>query len=130
MDMGETVKSILGNKTVLVAEDNRINAMVFTSFFEAWGANVVVVDNGEMAVQKALEINPDLVLMDVHMPVMDGIQAMGAIRKELPWVPIIAVSASLAYDEKNRSLQAGANEFILKPINSAKLQHAITASMK
>ncbi len=102
---------------ILVAEDERdIRALIaFTLQFA--GHEVVVVANGAEAVEKALEINPDLILMDVRMPRMTGYQACEALknRVETKDVPVIFLSAKGQESEIQEGLDAGAVDYILKP---------------
>jgi CheY-like chemotaxis protein len=104
---------------VLVAEDNLINQKIVRIMLQKAGCEVVAVDDGHKAVE-ALQANPfDLVLMDLHMPQLDGLQATRQIRafeSKVKEVPIIALTASAFTDDRDRCLAAGMNDFITKPI--------------
>jgi CheY-like chemotaxis protein len=106
--------SLLG-KTVLVAEDDEINAMVFELFVKEVGGHVIKVVDGNQAVVATLEKKPDLIFMDVHMPFFSGLEAIRSIRSKGIQCPIISLSASTRLNEKQNSLDAGANDFLVKP---------------
>ncbi len=112
---------------ILVAEDNSLNQKIATYLLSKNGAQVVLVSDGEEAV-KQLEANKfDLVLMDIQMPGMDGIQTTRHIRTELKSnIPIIALSASSYDDEYKECIEAGMNACIIKPIDIEKLSAIIT----
>jgi DNA-binding response OmpR family regulator len=102
---------------ILVAEDERDirDLIVFT--LQLAGFNVVEVPNGEEAVKKALEIKPDLILMDVRMPKMTGFEACKALKREEKTqdIPVIFLSAKGQENEINTGLDLGAEEYFLKP---------------
>ena len=103
---------------VLVAEDNEINQEVARALLERVGLVVTVAPNGAEAVRHARESSYDLVLLDVQMPVMDGLAAARAIRG-LPAgakVPIVALTASTFSEDRDACLAAGMNAFVAKPI--------------
>jgi CheY-like chemotaxis protein len=104
---------------VLVAEDNLINQKIVRIMLQKAGCEVLAVDDGHKAVE-AVQTNPfDLVLMDLHMPQLDGLQATRQIRaleSKVKEVPIIALTASAFTDDRDRCLAAGMNDFITKPI--------------
>ncbi|MFL6450526.1 MAG: response regulator [Bryobacteraceae bacterium] len=104
---------------VLVAEDNLINQKIVRIMLQKAGCEVLAVDDGNQAVE-AVQTNPiDLVLMDLHMPQLDGLQATRQIRDlqtDVKEVPIIALTASAFTDDRDRCLAAGMNDFITKPI--------------
>ena len=106
--------------SVLVAEDNVVNQMVFRSLFEQTEFNVEIVDNGQLAVERFKHARPDIVLLDMSMPVMGGLEAAQAIRQaEEPGglrVPIIAVSANVMDEDRRQCLLSGMDDFIPKPI--------------
>jgi len=117
---------LLSGYKILVAEDNSLNQKIATYLLSKNGADVTLVSDGEEAV-KALSTNDfDLVLMDIQMPGMDGIQATEHIRNELKsTVPIIALSASSYDDEYKACMEAGMNGCIVKPIDIEKLASII-----
>ncbi len=107
-------KSLPGIRILLV-EDNRINVLVARKFLEGWGARITVAENGREALDRLAEADFDLVLMDLHMPVMDGYTAIRQIREQGMSVPVIALTASLPaeVDKECRGLQI--DGFVLKP---------------
>jgi signal transduction histidine kinase/DNA-binding response OmpR family regulator len=105
--------------TVLVAEDNRFNQVLATRLFQRLGHEVEVAGDGRQAVERALAGGVDLVLMDVQMPVMDGLQATQRIR-ELEaagaHLPIVAATAHALVGDRERCLAAGMDDYVAKPI--------------
>lgn len=111
-----TDTSILKNLQVLVVDDNEMNRLVASTVLENHGIIVSEAVNGADAIRKLEKKNFDLVLMDLQMPVMDGLEASLKIRKELGLtVPIVALTASALNEESHRCLDAGMNDFIVKP---------------
>ena len=102
-------------KRILVAEDNDSNYMLMTyilkSHYEIFRAK-----NGVEAVEKAKAEAPDLILMDIKMPLMDGLEATRHIKAEVPDIPIIALTANAFDEDVQRSLQAGLNAHLSKPV--------------
>ncbi|WP_406564733.1 response regulator [Marinobacter nanhaiticus] len=125
-------ESLKGARLLLV-EDNKLNQMVATGFLESAGAEVYVVADGQLAVDK-LRSSPDgydLVLMDVQMPVLDGISATRIIRGQLQIdVPILAMSAGVLDTERQTCLRAGMNGFIGKPVDESELIHLVRAHLR
>lgn len=121
------VEMPLAGKTILVAEDDEINALVFELFAKELGCDVIKVTDGNQAVKATLEKNPDLIFMDVHMPFFSGLDAIRTIRGKGIECPIISLSASTRLNEKQNSLDAGANDFLVKP---AKRENITTLLLK
>lgn len=117
--------------SILLAEDNRINQRVATNLLSKMGHAVVVVENGNAAVQALADRSFDLVLMDIHMPVMDGLEATRVIRaregRSGMNTRIIAVTASATADDRAECLTAGMDGYISKPISRRELQAVIEA---
>ena len=110
----------LAGLRILLAEDNEINQQIAIELLESQGLLVEVVGNGQEAVNKVLlpdKLPYDMVLMDVHMPVMDGFAATKIIRNRYPALPIIAMTARAMQEEKERCFAAGMNDHIPKPID-------------
>ncbi|MCZ6680276.1 MAG: response regulator, partial [Candidatus Poribacteria bacterium] len=110
---------------VLLAEDNRINQALVVMMLENFGHHVVVANNGE-EVLALLEKEPaDIILMDVQMPRMDGIEATKAIRNKeqgtSTHIPIIAITANAMAGDREIFLNAGMDEYISKPIGEGVL---------
>jgi signal transduction histidine kinase/CheY-like chemotaxis protein/HPt (histidine-containing phosphotransfer) domain-containing protein len=105
---------------LLLAEDNELNRQLIKAMLEQAGHKVVVVNDGAEAVRIAIRNEFDAILMDVHMPEMDGYAATRAIRnatRHVPSLPIIALTASALPDEAERCLKAGMNAHVPKPVN-------------
>lgn len=105
----------LSGKKILIAEDDEVNAMVFGFFAEELGGEVLKATDGNEAVKIALEMKPDIIFMDVHMPYFSGIEAIKTIRFKNFKMPIISLSASTRLHEKQQSIDAGATDFLTKP---------------
>ncbi len=106
------------HKRILVVEDNKMNQLVATAMLRESGFSADTADNGEIAVQKVHENKYDLVLMDMQMPVMDGIAATRTIRANPDFrdMPIIAMTANVLSSDRDLCLKAGMNDFVGKPI--------------
>jgi PAS domain S-box-containing protein len=117
---------------VLVAEDNHVNQIVFEQILEGIDADYRIVCNGEEALAAWRASAPDLILMDVSMPVMNGLQATQAIRKaehdetgHKSRTPIIAVTAHAMGGDKERCLSAGMDDYLSKPVSPDRLEAII-----
>src|SRR5439155_14141107 len=109
---------------LLLAEDNELNRQLIRAMLEQAGHEVVSVNDGAEAVRIAVRNSFDAILMDVHMPEMDGYAATRAIREATqgtPALPIIGLTASAMSDETERCLEAGMNVHVPKPVNWAAL---------
>jgi signal transduction histidine kinase/BarA-like signal transduction histidine kinase len=105
-------------KRILIAEDNPVNVFVLNQFLHKWDIETQVAVNGAEVINKLTQQSFDLVLMDVHMPVKDGIEATREIRlMEARWrnIPIIAITASHEYQVKEEVIRSGMNDYIIKP---------------
>lgn len=102
---------------ILLAEDNLVNQQGFNDYLTLKGYEVVVAMNGAEALAQAQQFNPDLILMDVQMPVMNGLEAMRHLRTmpEFAATPIIALTALAMPGDRERCLEAGANDCVTKP---------------
>jgi len=112
---------------ILVAEDNPVNQKVAQAMLKKMGLGADVVANGVQAVDALQNIAYDLVLMDCHMPEMDGFEATRVIRQEgskaqNPGIPIIAMTAATMQGDREKCIQAGMNEFIAKPVQQKELE--------
>lgn len=103
---------------VLVCEDEKINQKLFKRLLLKQGHNVELAENGIQAIEKLKSMAFDLILMDIQMPIMDGLSALSVIRNELKSdVPVIAITAYALKGDREKFLAAGMNEYISKPIN-------------
>ncbi len=117
-ERAETIKDHLGVR-VLLAEDNRINALLAKSLLERSGCDVVCVSNGEEAFEAAKTAPYDIVFMDFHMPVMDGLESSRKIRSlggRFVHLPIIALTAAAMEEDRRECMAAGMDDFITKPL--------------
>jgi CheY-like chemotaxis protein len=125
-EISRKVKARFADKKILIAEDNEINAMVFSSFLEEWGCDVTVVINGAEAIAILQDASFDAVLMDIYMPVLNGNKATAKIREFNSTIPIISLTASTDDDEFRLSKEAGCNDFLLKPVSSTHLYQVLS----
>ena len=115
---------------VLLVEDHPINQKLATSLLERWGHRVTLADNGQLAVDAMRERKFDIVLMDMMMPVMDGLEATRRIRaaeteNSLPRTPIIAMTANAMQGDRESCLEVGMDDYLAKPIKSQELQQLL-----
>ncbi len=114
----DTMKGLAG-KRILVAEDNKINFFVANKFLESWGVIVKHVENGRLALDELSKNEYDLIIMDLHMPVMDGIEATRIIRsyedKKISQIPIVALTAAVMSEAHDKIENLAINDYVLKP---------------
>ena len=117
---------------VLLVEDNDINQMVATEILQDAGLVVDVADNGQIAVQMARATKYSIVLMDMQMPVMDGVTATVEIRKNAlcASLPIVAMTANAMQQDREKCLNAGMNDFLTKPIDPEALKEMLLKWIK
>jgi PAS domain S-box-containing protein len=104
---------------ILLAEDNEANINTLSPYLQAKGYRLKLARNGSQAIQMALEEGPEVILMDIQMPVMDGLEAIRQLRanQQFAGVPIIALTALAMPGDRERCLAAGANEYLSKPVS-------------
>ncbi|HIK14668.1 MAG TPA: PAS domain S-box protein [Leptolyngbyaceae cyanobacterium M33_DOE_097] len=109
---------------ILLAEDNQANIETYSNYLVNFGYQVIVATNGLEAVSLAKQHQPDLILMDIQMPVMDGLEATRQIRAipELSQTPLIALTALVMPGDREKCIEVGANEYIAKPV---RLRHLV-----
>lgn len=121
---------LLTGKNVLLVEDNEMNRLVVTTILEGYGVVLAEAVNGADAIARLKQQPFDLVLMDVQMPVMSGLEATTIIRNELKLnIPIIALTANAIKGESQRCLAAGMNDFVSKPFEEEELLGKITEQL-
>lgn len=103
-------------KTVLIVEDIELNIDLLAQLLED-DYNVLIAKDGAQGVQAAEQNHPDLVLMDISLPVMDGYEATRCIRKTFPTLPIIGLSAHAMQGDTEKALAAGCTDYLTKPID-------------
>ncbi|MEB3359338.1 MAG: PAS domain S-box protein [Synechococcales bacterium] len=108
---------------ILLVEDNEANIITISSYLEVKGYRVLLANNGQEAIDVAQAQHPDLILMDIQMPGMDGLEAIRHIRQDpaLTPTPIIALTALAMTGDRERCLAAGANEYLAKPVRLKQL---------
>jgi two-component system, sensor histidine kinase and response regulator len=118
---------------ILLAEDNLVNQKVAMGMLGKMGHKVTLAKNGLEALEQWRQSNFDLILMDVQMPEMNGLQATVQIRQEEATgahVPIVAMTASAMSEERDRCLGAGMDDFISKPVSYKLIEEMITATQR
>ena len=116
--------SVSGLK-VLVAEDNPTNRKVIEMLLKKLGIEVVIVDDGQQLLDCISSVDPDLVLMDCHMPVMDGFEATKLLRQRGLSVPVFALTAGVSTEERIECANIGMNEVLTKPVTLQSLENAL-----
>ena len=116
--------------TILIAEDNAVNRELLREILEASDYRVVEARNGQEALTRIEEAQPDLVLLDINMPIMDGFAVIRWVREHPKFrqLPVVAVTAYAMKEDRERMLNAGFNGYVAKPIESALLFKEITRS--
>ena len=122
--IGQSQTKKLISPLILLAEDNNANVRTFTSYLEAKGYRMLLAIDGQQAIAIAKSNPPDLILMDIQMPVMDGIEAIKQIRlnPDLVDIPIIALTALAMAGDREKCLAVGANEYLTKPVKLKSLE--------
>jgi PAS domain S-box-containing protein len=116
----------INDKRILLVEDNSLNRLLANTILTEYGAKVVEAENGAIAVALMRTETFDMVLMDIQMPVMDGIQATKIIRKEInKTIPILALTANAIKSQEEQFIKAGMNDLISKPYNEINLVNPI-----
>ncbi|OGA02856.1 MAG: histidine kinase [Betaproteobacteria bacterium RIFCSPLOWO2_02_FULL_62_17] len=105
--------------TILIVEDNENNMMLVRDVLEMKGYTVLGASTGKEGVRLAIERKPDLILMDIQLPDIDGITALAQIRVDgaARKIPVLAVSASVMPEEKQKIAASGFDDYITKPLN-------------
>jgi PAS domain S-box-containing protein len=136
VETGETAESYTGleGKKILVAEDNKINFFVVNKFLTGWGVKVTQAENGKLALEILEKEDFDLVLMDLHMPVMDGIEATRIIRKSedprISNIPVVALTAAIMSENHDKIEDLSINDYVLKPFKPRDLFEKILRNIK
>lgn len=119
----------LGGKRILLVEDNKLNVLVAKKILNAMHAKVDVAKDGAEALRMHTDREYDLLLMDLHMPVMDGFEATRIIRMQDKKTPIVAFSADAFADARRKATEAGMNDFISKPFDPGMLYEKIKENL-
>ena len=125
-------KPVVAPPTILLVEDNETNISTFSDYLQARGYRVQIARNGQEAMDRLAEATPDLVLLDIQMPGMDGLEVMRLVRSEKQWalLPIVALTALAMPGDRERCLAAGANAYLSKPISLKLLISTIETHLK
>ncbi|MEA5540427.1 PAS domain S-box protein [Limnoraphis robusta Tam1] len=112
---------------ILIAEDHRANAETVGDYLETRGYRIIFAENGIEAVQYAQQYQPKIIIMDIQMPELDGLEAMRQIRAypDTAKIPIIALTALVTVQDREQCLQAGANDYMSKPVSLKQLSDKI-----
>jgi len=118
--------------TILVTDDVETNRLLIKAFFDNTEIRSIEAENGQEAVSAAGQFAPDLILMDITMPVMDGYGAVKLIKENenLKHIPVIALTAQAMSQEKEKIISAGFDGYLTKPVNRAELFHEISRFLK
>jgi len=134
LEKKRTIKNDTGainKKRILLVEDNSLNRLLAKTILTDYGATIIEAENGAIAVDLMRSEQFDIILMDVQMPVMDGIQATKIIRKEINAdIPIIALTANAIKGKLEQFLDNGMNDYIFKPYDEQKLVNPIAKWLK
>ncbi len=106
-------------KRILVVEDNDSNYLLMTYVLKRH-FEFTRACNGQEAVDSVQASRPDLILMDINMPVMNGLEATRLIKAQMPDLPIVAVTANAFDNDRHAAMEAGCDAFLAKPINAEK----------
>lgn len=112
-------------KTILIVEDIELNIDLLVQILED-DYNLLIAKDGAQGVAMAEEMQPDLILMDISLPIMDGYQATRQIRKTLPSLPIIGLSAHAMSGDAEKALAAGCTDYLTKPVDDDLLLQKIS----
>ena len=116
-------------KNVLVADDAAFMRMMLGNMITSIGCNVITATDGDDAVQKFQQFLPDLVTLDLTMPIKSGLQALQEIKKINPDAKVIVISAMGQRDMVIKAIQSGANDFIVKPFDSDTVKRVIKENL-
>ena len=122
------VSAVQQDPVVLLVDDNEINLETTENYLAFRGYHMVVARNGEEALARAAEVHPALIIMDIQMPVLDGLEAIRRLRAQSVFTqtPIIALTALAMNQDRERCLEAGANEYMSKPVSFKALLQVVS----
>jgi two-component system cell cycle response regulator DivK len=121
----------MANELILVVEDNEQNQKLARDVLEVKGYRVLIAESAEAGLPMALEKKPDLVLMDIHLPGMNGIEALAKLRAapETRAIPVLAFTASVMPQDRRQITSAGFDGFLAKPINLKEFLDTIAGAL-
>ena len=115
---------------ILIVDDEKLLADLLAQALRAQGSETFTANDGFQAVQKARKIRPDAIVMDVMMPVMDGIEAMERIRQDFPDIPVLMLTAKDAIADKITGLRSGADDYVTKPFDLTEVELRLEALLR
>ena len=113
----------MANEKILIVEDNEFNLELITDILKLKAYQIISTDNGEDAIRLTKQTHPDLILMDIQLPGMDGYEATRRIKSnpELKHIPVVAITSYAMKGDKEKVIAAGCDGYIVKPINTREL---------
>ena len=123
----------MGKKTIiLIVDDEDRNRRLMEALLLPMGYEVLQAVNGKDAIEKAKEMSPDVILMDVMMPVMDGFEAVKVLKQdeETQIIPVVMVTALREVNDRIRAMEAGADDFLSKPVDKTELRTRVQTLVK
>jgi len=126
------VAELVEKATVLVVDDQPDNRLLIRRYLQALGCTLVEAVDGEDALIKVAELNPDLVVLDVEMPKKDGFEVCRSLKswEETRNIPVLMVTALTAVESRIKAIESGADEFLSKPVDRTELQTRVKAMLK
>ena len=117
----------MAREQILVVEDNEKNMKLFRDVLQARGYDIVEATTGGQAVELAIEHGPELVLMDIQLPDIDGIEALGRLRanERTASIPVLALTAQAMEGDRERFLASGFDGYVSKPVNIVELVRTV-----
>lgn len=115
------------SKTVLIVEDSELNMRLFNDLLEAFGYRTVKTNDGRQALPLTREHMPDLIIMDIQLPEISGLELTDRLKKDeaLKHIPVVAVTAFAMRGDEQRVLAAGCDAYLSKPISVAKFMETV-----
>lgn len=117
----------MAKEKILVVEDNQLNLELIVDILQVRGYEIFTATTGKEAIELAKKEMPDLILMDMQLPVMDGYEATRKIKEDpqLKSIPIVAITSYAMKGDRERILEAGCNGYIIKPIDTRELPKTV-----
>jgi CheY-like chemotaxis protein/HPt (histidine-containing phosphotransfer) domain-containing protein/anti-sigma regulatory factor (Ser/Thr protein kinase) len=115
---------------VLIVEDTEVNQKLLEIYTSKLGAEVTIAENGKQAIEYALANDYDVVLMDMQMPVMDGLEATRALRESGYTRPIVALTANVSSEDQKKCASAGCDDFLIKPIDRGRFDQVVSGYLR
>jgi CheY-like chemotaxis protein len=111
-------------KKILVADDNQVSRELIREVLEDSSQRVLEAENGEEAIEKIVSENPDIVLLDIQMPIFDGYEVLRRVRSDPRFreIPFVALTAYAMKEDREKALASGFNAYVTKPIDGASLR--------